>query len=185
MGARTGPVIITFLILLAIFALMWWGWRGRLRRQAGVADLPAIPADAGPPALSVAGQYVTTTSAGDWLDRIAVHGLGIRTNATLELRSTGVLLLRKGAPDIYIAAAAIDDVGTAAGMAGKFVERDGLVVITWTLGGKLVDTGFRTTEATAKKPLLQALKALAPAQAETPTTERPDADTRRKNDENE
>jgi hypothetical protein len=190
-GARTVPVLITLAILLAIFALMWWGWRGRLRRQAGVADLPAVPDDAAPAVLSVAGQYVTTTSAGDWLDRIAVHGMGIRTNAVLELRDTGVLLLRKGAPDIYIAAGALEEVTTQAGMAGKFVEADGLVVITWRLGGKLVDTGFRTTEATAKKPLLQALKALVPAEApqahspQAQRTELPEADTTRRNDENE
>ncbi|WP_245933455.1 PH-like domain-containing protein [Arthrobacter livingstonensis] len=199
MGARTVPVIITFLILLAIFALMWWGWRNRLRRQADVAELPGVPNDVGPSALSVGGQYVTTTSAGDWLDRIAVHGLGIRTNATLEVRDAGVLLLRRGAPDIFIATAALEEITTQAGMAGKFVERDGLVVITWRLGERLVDTGFRTTEATAKKPLLQALQALVPAGApspetaeadtaphtETAQTELPDADISRKNDENE
>ncbi|NVM97927.1 hypothetical protein G6035_04540 [Arthrobacter sp. SDTb3-6] len=164
---------------------MWWGWRGRLRRQAGIAGLPAVPDDAGPAALSVAGQYVTTTSAGDWLDRIAAHGMGIRTNATLELRTTGVLLLRKGAADVYIAADAMTEVSTQAGMAGKFVEKDGLVVITWRLGEKLVDTGFRTTDAAAKKPLVTALRALVPAQPDPPATELPDADHGRKNDENE
>lgn len=209
MGGRTLPVIITLLILLAIFALMWWGWRGRLRRQADVAELPGVPDDVGPPALSVPGQYVTTTSAGDWLDRIAVHGLGIRTNATLEIHGAGVLLLRSGAPDIFIARDALEEVATQAGMAGKFVEKDGLVVITWRLGQKLVDTGFRTTEATAKKPLVHALQALLPAdgapqadepqtdkpqtdkpqtgvpQTGVPQTELPDAATSRKNDENE
>ncbi len=184
MGGRTVPVIITFLVLLAIFALMWWGWRGKLRRQAGVAELPAVPDGCGPAELSVRGQYVTTTSAGDWLDRIAVHGLGIRTNATLEVRSTGVLMLRQGAPDIFIAAAAVEEVATQAGMAGKFVEKDGLVVITWRLGDKLVDTGFRTVEAAAKKPLLHALQALLPADGGAPKN-LPDADIQRKNDENE
>ena len=37
------------------------------------------------PLAAAEGQYVATTTAGDWLDRIAVHGLGIRTNAELSV----------------------------------------------------------------------------------------------------
>jgi hypothetical protein len=48
-------------------------------------------------------------------------------------------------------------------MAGKFVEKDGLAVLTWSLGGTLVDTGFRTRRAEDKARLVAAVQAVAPA----------------------
>ncbi|MGO4385289.1 PH-like domain-containing protein [Specibacter sp. RAF43] len=178
MGERTLPVLLTLLLLVAVFALMGWGWRNKLRRQAGVSALPELPADLGPAVLRVPGQYVVTTAAGDWLERIAVHGLGIRTTAELAVHRAGVVLHRRGAADIFIARDALTEVGTQSGMAGKFVEKDGLVVLTWLLGGTPVDTGFRTRAAEAKRPLLAALAQLLPGSGDQ---ERPDADINGKN----
>ncbi|MHA7305154.1 PH-like domain-containing protein [Arthrobacter sp. TMN-49] len=162
MDERILPGILTLLIVGVAFALMWWGWRNKLKRQGHVGELPAVPADLGAALISVPGQYVVTTSAGDWLDRLAVHGLGIRTPAVVNVYNTAVVLERKGGQSLFIAAAELTDVGTKAGMAGKFVEKDGLVVISWRLAGTEVDTGFRTAEAGAKRPLLEALAALLP-----------------------
>ncbi|WP_269045675.1 PH-like domain-containing protein [Paenarthrobacter sp. Z7-10] len=164
------PTILTVFILLAIFALIGLGWRNRLRRQAGTAPLPAVPAELSVPSLSVEGQYVATTTEGDWLDRLAVHSLGIRTNAVVHVHSEGVLLARSGAPDVFVAADRLDDVRLEAGMAGKFVEAQGLVVLSWRLGDQPVDTGFRTRAAADKKPLLAALTALVPQEPGTRTT---------------
>lgn len=168
--------------LLVIFALMSWGWRNKLRRQSDVAELPAVPENLSEPSLRVAGTYVVTTATGDWLDRIAVHGLGIRTPAELSIHPEGIVLNRKGAQDVFIARQSLSEVTTQAGMAGKFVEKDGLVVMSWLLGEKSVDTGFRTTEAAAKRPLLEALKVLLP---QSSNEYLPDADISRKNNENE
>ena len=153
--------------LAAILALMWLGWRGKLKRQSGVAALPGVPETLGAAVISVPGQYVVTTSTGDWLDRLAVHGLGIRTPAVAHIHPDGVVIVRRGAEDLFIAKAALTAVGTQAGMAGKFVEKDGLVVISWRLGDLEVDTGFRTTEAGAKRPLIDALQALLPEDSDT------------------
>lgn len=186
MGDKTLPAILTLSIIIVVFGLIGWGWRNKLKRQQDVAPLPAVPDDVGPASLSVGGQYVVTTVAGDWLERIAVHGLGIRTNAELSIHPDGVLIARSGAADIFIATQALHEVGTIAGMAGKFVEKDGLVVLTWQLGEQEVDTGFRTAAAEAKKPLLEALKALLPATSEERAEhEVSDADISRKNNENE
>ncbi|WP_207767492.1 PH-like domain-containing protein [Arthrobacter glacialis] len=162
MDERILPGVLTLLIVAVAFALMWWGWRNKLKRQGSVGELPAVPADLGAALISVPGQYVVTTTAGDWLDRLAVHGLGIRTPAVVHVYSTAVVVERKGAQDLFIAAGELTEVGTKAGMAGKFVERDGLVVMSWLLAGTEVDTGFRTAEAGAKRPLLDALTALLP-----------------------
>lgn len=190
MGERTIPAILTLLLIVVIFGMMGWGWRNKLKRQADVPQLPAVPDDLGAPTLNVAGQYVTTTSTGDWLDRIAVHRLGVRTPAELSIHPEGVLVRRKGAPDVFIARAALTEVTTQAGMAGKFVEKDGLVVMSWLLGQMSVDTGFRTHEAVAKRPLVQALKELALNELASNelldgVQDISDADISRKNDENE
>lgn len=152
--------------MLIIFALMAKGWRNKLKRQRSLASLPEAPAELGTPLISVPGQYVVTTTTGDWLDRVAVHNLGIRTPGVVHLHAGGVVIERKGAQDIFIAQHALTQVDTQAGMAGKFVERDGLVVISWNLDDTEVDTGFRTTEAGAKRPLIEALQALLPNDSE-------------------
>ncbi len=166
--SKEALIVISAVVPLAlVVALMWLGWRGKLKRQAGVADLPPVPEDLGPAVISVPGQYVVTTSTGDWLDRLAVHGLGIRTPGVVNVHPEGVVIERKGALDLFIAKDAMTQVATQAGMAGKFVEKDGLVSISWHLADTEVDTGFRTTEAGAKRPLIEALQALLPEDSDT------------------
>ncbi|MDQ6754270.1 MAG: hypothetical protein M3017_12915 [Actinomycetota bacterium] len=155
------PTVLTVIILLVIFALIGLGWRNRLRRQAGTAPLPTVPAALSAPRLSVSGQYVATTTEGDWLDRLAVHSLGIRTNAVVQVHEEGVLIARSGAPDVFVAADRLDGVRLESGMAGKFVESGGLIVLSWRLGEQPVDTGFRTRAAADKAPLVAALTALS------------------------
>ena len=116
------------------------------RRQSDVEQLPPVPADLGMPLAAADGQYVASTTAGDWLDRIAVHGLGIRTNAELTVHPEGVLFERSGARPLFIPAASLSGVRQDSGMAGKFVEKDGLLVLSWTLGQHELDTGFRTRQ---------------------------------------
>ncbi len=164
------PGLAMLAVVAVVFVLLAVGWRNRLKRQSDVEQLPQVPAAPGEPTAAADGQYVTTTTAGDWLDRIAVHGLGIRTNSTLEVYPHGVLYERSGAPALYIPAAAITGVRQDSGMAGKFVEKDGLLVLAWTLGAHELDTGFRTRRAADKDVLYQALQDLissAPAAGAT------------------
>ena len=164
------PGLAMLAVAGVVFVLIAVGWRNRLRRQSDVEQLPQVPAAPGEPTAAAEGQYVATTTAGDWLDRIAVHGLGIRTNATLEVYPHGVLYERSGAPALYIPAASLTDVRQDNGMAGKFVEKDGLLVIAWTHGSHELDTGFRTRRAADKDVLYQALQELissAPAAGAT------------------
>ncbi|MBG6217673.1 hypothetical protein IWX75_002131 [Arthrobacter sp. CAN_A6] len=157
-----GIIATTLGMIALIVALIALGWRGRLRRQSGIGAPPATPSDLGPVLYETEGQYVATTTAGDWLDRVAVHGMGIRSNAVATVHPEGVLLARAGAPDIFIPREDLDSVRLEGGMAGKFVEKDGLVVLTWRLTDKRVDTGFRTRHAAHKPQLLAAAAALTP-----------------------
>lgn len=160
---RLLPGLLMLSLAVVVIALLGIGWRNRLRRQADVDPLPEIPGALGA-ALAVAdGQYVASTTAGDWLDRIAVHNLGIRTNAELSVHPEGVLFDRSGAAPVFIPAASLTGVRQESGMAGKFVEKDGLLVLSWMLGTRELDSGFRTRHADDKTKLLNALQDLIPA----------------------
>ncbi|HST70911.1 MULTISPECIES: PH-like domain-containing protein [Kocuria] len=165
MGPELTTLAATLLVVAALFALIRRGWAARVRRQSGLAPLPGVPAgiEERTPRLAVAGMYVSTTESGAPLERIAAHGLGVRARATVFVFDDGVLYDRDGTPPLFVPAAAITAVGTASGMAGKFVEKDGLAVLTWSLGGTLVDTGFRTRRAEDKARLVAAVQAVAPA----------------------
>ncbi len=151
------------MLLVVAFVLLALGWRNRLRRQSDVDPLPEVPADLGAPLAAADGQYVASTTAGDWLDRIAVQNLGLRTNAELSVHPEGVLFERAGAGPVFIPAGRLTGVRQESGMAGKFVEKDGLLVLSWMLGSRELDTGFRTRRADDKALLLTTLQDLISA----------------------
>ena len=75
----------------------------------------------------------------------------------------GLLLARTGAPDLFIPAPALRGVRLERGMAGKFVEEGGLVVVTWQHGPGELDTGFRPRAAADRDALVAAVDALVGA----------------------
>ncbi|NYE94340.1 hypothetical protein FHU41_000561 [Psychromicrobium silvestre] len=168
------PTIFAIILVLGVFTLIWWGWRNRQRRQADTQPLPEVP-ELTEPLADVEGQYVATTSEGDWLDRIAVHSLGLRTRSRLSVHPEGILFSRSGAPDLFIAKEQYDDVRLESGMAGKFVEKDGLLVLSWRLGEQALDTGFRTQKAAERTPLFELLRSITPHH-ESHSTESNNAD---------
>ena len=157
------PGLAMLAIIAVVFVLIGIGWRNRLRRQSDVEPLPEVPHQLTPALEEAEGQYVATTTAGDWLDRIAVHGLGIRTNAVLQVHPEGILFDRSGAQPLFVPAASVTGIRQDSGMAGKFVEKDGLLVLSWKLGSRELDTGFRTRRAEDKTALLKAFQELIPA----------------------
>jgi hypothetical protein len=162
-------LIFTLVLVGVALTLIAVGWRNRLRRQSDVEPLPEVPAGLGAPLASADGQYVASTTAGDWLDRIAVHQLGLRTNAELSVHPDGVLFDRAGAGPVYIPAGQLTGVRQESGMAGKFVEKDGLLVLSWMLGSRELDTGFRTRRADDKTILFNALQNLISAAPQADT----------------
>jgi hypothetical protein len=181
------PVAVGIWIVLAaaLLAIMWFGWRGRSRRsRALVPALPSRPDDA---ALGEArtqpvdAVYVSSTTAGDWLDRVASHDLGFRSNATVQVFAGGVVVAREGAEDVFVPAADVVEAKTAPGMAGKFVGKDGLVVVTWRLvapgtdGPVTLDTGLRTRHAADRPLLVDAVNALRPQEGAAEAGARDDA----------
>ncbi|WP_026537267.1 PH-like domain-containing protein [Arthrobacter sp. 9MFCol3.1] len=163
MSVKDLSLLFTLVLIGVALALIAVGWRNRLRRQSDVEPLPEVPAGLGAPLAAADGQYVASTTAGDWLDRIAVHHLGIRTNARLSVHPEGVLFERSGAGPVFIPAGRLTGVRQESGMAGKFVEKDGLLVLSWMLGSHELDTGYRTRRAEDKAVLLTTLQNLISA----------------------
>ena len=136
------------LAIVAFFLLCLWGmylgWRRKSRAQSVQVPLfPEIPGSPGEILLESSGIYVSTTTAGNWQDRIVTRGAGLRTNAVWRLHAGGVAVERGGAPDFWIPRAAITGVRRDSKIAGKVMGTDALLILTWLAGDVELDTGFR------------------------------------------
>jgi len=171
------PPAISSILVLALGVLGLWGmrtgWQHRTRRTGGlVPTLPPVPADGSadlgrPRTEPIEATYVSTTVAGDWLDRVTAHGLGLRGPAFVQVFDGGVRILRRGAADLFVPASALRASGTAPGIAGKVVGGDGIALVTWRAPGEgdgvLLDTGLRTRHRTDRPLLVEAVAALTRA----------------------
>jgi hypothetical protein len=144
-----GPRLLLTAVVLAVIGLAIWGMRqGWLHRAARQSEVPPPPA---PPAgmsggAAVPGTYVATTTAGDLLDRIVVHGLGNRGRAELTVRTEGVLIDRVGEPTVWIPTESLRAIRLGTGQAQKAYEAGGLILLRWALGAHEVETGFRADD---------------------------------------
>jgi hypothetical protein len=139
------------LAIVAFFLLCLWGmylgWRRKSRSQSVlVPPFPEIPASLGEPLLESTGVYLSTTTAGNWQDRIVTRGAGLRSNAAWTLYEGGVAVERGGAPDFWIPRDAVTGVRRDNKIAGKVMGTDALLILTWRLGDVELDTGFRGDE---------------------------------------
>ena len=153
--------VLLSLAVLAIFLLclycMWRGWQHRKRRQADLPGFPPPPAETGATVLETTGVYVGTTLGDDWQDRVAVGDVGHRAEAVLRLTEQGVLVEREGASPLWIPAEQVEGARTARGLAGKVMTADGLLVVRWQLGDRVLDTGFRGDDKDVYEQWVRAL----------------------------
>ncbi|MGH3436714.1 MAG: transporter [Sciscionella sp.] len=166
-------LLVSLLIVLVAAAVgMRRGWRNRARRQAALLPaFPEAPADAAraePLLPPMHGVYVSTASAADWQDRIAVGDIGFRAAATLRLSALGLLVERTGASPLWIAAGAIRGARTASALAGKVMGNDGLLVVRWRLAADAdggaeheLDTGFRGDDRNSYPDWVATIRGLA------------------------
>ena len=148
------------LLILALWGLLALGWRRRARRQADipapVPPPPPLPADLAEP---LEGVYVATTRSGAWQDRVVVHTLGRRARVTAHATAEGVLLDRVGEDPIWLPADSITLVDNSPGIAGKVMGvADGILVISWRLGNRLLDTGLRADDLDAQHDWIDAVR---------------------------
>jgi hypothetical protein len=164
MDRTTSTTIVIAVILLALVGMVI-GCRGRQKRQAHLPRPDAVPADTGTELLSAEAFYVATTMADDELNRVAVAGLGFRARATVTATEAGVILSLAGAPEVFIARAALRAIDRATYTIDRVVEKGGLVRLGWTLGDTPVDSYLRLTDPADANALIDAVNSLLP----TPT----------------
>ncbi|MFK0029249.1 MULTISPECIES: hypothetical protein [Streptomyces] len=160
---RIGWVVGLLLFVALLYWLMRQGWKWRGTLQSDLPEPAAVPergtepdgrpdgpadgrADGQPP-LTLTGRYHGSTTAGQWLDRIVAHGLGTRSRAELTLTDAGLDVVRPGARGFHVPAGDLRGARLDKGIAGKVLTENGLLVITWELGGRLLDSGFRADRA--------------------------------------
>ncbi|WP_406413349.1 hypothetical protein OG923_29435 [Streptomyces halstedii] len=148
-SARISWVVGLLLFIAFVYWLMRQGWKWRGRLQSGLPALATTPDDFtdGEPLLTLRGRYHASTTAGRWLDRIVAHGLGTRSRVELTLTGQGLDVVRPGATDFFVPAAALREARLDKALAGKVLPEGGLLVITWAHGETLIDSGFRSDHA--------------------------------------
>jgi hypothetical protein len=154
----------TVLLAAVLYGLMLKGWRSRQRRQADLPEPPVATGDARGVLWPVPGLFVGTTSADDWLDRIAVHRLSDRSTGELLVAEDGVHVSRDGLPELYLPFGSIEQVSIEQSLAGKVVS-GGMLVLNWRLGSRSLATAFRATDHSAHARLRDAITALLPVEA--------------------
>jgi hypothetical protein len=167
---QASAVGLLVLLVGVVWLAMLAGWRRRAARQLASLDLPPLPPTPAEPGAALTadtdGVYVSTTTAGDWLERVTARGLGTRSAATMAVTAAGVSWLRQGAPDVFAATGALVRARRADGIAGKVMPPGGIVLVTWRLGRTELDTGFRPGSAADAERLVSAVERLAHAGSE-------------------
>ncbi|MBF9068707.1 PH-like domain-containing protein [Streptacidiphilus fuscans] len=162
-GDLVGWVIGILLVIALVYWLMRQGWQWRKTVQSGLPDLTAIPARTTETILESEGRYVGTTTAGNWLDRVVAHHLGDRSLVELTLSAEGLKVVRPASQDFFVP---VDDLRGARldkGLAGKVFPEGGLLVVTWRLGDKELDSGFRADRSADHENWVTAIEVLIKA----------------------
>ncbi|MFE9119415.1 hypothetical protein [Streptomyces sp. NPDC007172] len=171
-GGRIGWLVGLALFVALVYWLMRQGWQWRGRLQADLPDLPTAPETLGEAKLKLSGRYHGSTTAGQWLDRIVAHGLGVRSKAELTLTDAGLEVVRPGANDFFVPAAQLREARLDKGIAGKVLTEGGLLVVTWNHGDKLIDSGFRSDRAEQHPAWVEAINSMTEtSERSTPSTE--------------
>ncbi|WP_326764528.1 hypothetical protein OG978_07995 [Streptomyces sp. NBC_01591] len=161
-SARISWVIGLIVLIAFVYWLMRQGWKWRGSLQSGLPELGSTPegfAD-GEKLLTLTGRYHASTTAGQWLDRIVAHGLGTRSRVELTLTDQGLDVVRPGAADFFVPAAALREARLDKGIAGKVLPEGGLLIITWAHGDKLIDSGFRSDRSAEHPAWVEAIDQL-------------------------
>ncbi|WP_326622068.1 hypothetical protein OG863_33040 [Streptomyces decoyicus] len=170
-AARIGWVVGLLVFIVFVYWLMRQGWKWRGTLQGDLPELPATPENPGTPLLTLTGRYHGSTTAGQWLDRIVARGLGTRSRAELTLTGQGLDVVRPGAADFFVPAAALRGARLDKGIAGKVLTEGGLLIVTWEHGGRQIDSGFRSDRADEHPAWVEALNELSTTEHHTSTTE--------------
>lgn len=174
-SARIGWAVGLLIFIALVYWLMRQGWKWRGSLQSDLPELPQAPEAAAPGEvrLRLSGRYHGSTTAGQWLDRIVAHGLGVRSRVELTLTDAGVEVVRPGATDFFVPAGQLRAARLDKGIAGKVLAEGGLLILTWQHGERLLDSGFRSDRAAEHTAWVEAVNLMNQSIAtdHTPTTD--------------
>lgn len=156
---RLAFTLIWIAIVLLAFAAMWWGWRARARRDAGVLGASAAPVGELVARFGSAGevQYVSTTPAGEPLTRVAAPGLRYRGPAEIAVHLDGATVEVAGERPVHLAAAQLLGGGVASRRVGKAVEAGGLALLRWRSGDRELESSFRFASREEQERFVRAI----------------------------
>ena len=161
--------------LVVVVGLLYWlmrqGWLWRRTQQSGIPPLPVAPKTTTPAILELEGRYLGTTTAGNWLDRVVAHRLGERSLVELTLSAEGLNVVRPASASFFVPIAELRGARTDQAIAGKVVPEGGLLVVTWTLEGTALDSGFRADHPDEHTAWVEAVNELATRTTKTKKTE--------------
>jgi len=151
---------IAFFVVLAglVVLLMWWGWRGRRRRSAGVEAPLGEPT--GETTAVYDGLYVATTRHDAPLDRLAVSHLSFRSRVQVTVTTDGIALAQPASPTLFLPASRLVGAGRATWTIDRVVERDGLVLVAWRSADDTVCDTYIRLQSAAPEALVSAIDAL-------------------------
>ncbi|MFF0475533.1 hypothetical protein [Streptomyces sp. NPDC004284] len=177
-AGRLGWIAGLLLFVVLVYWLMRQGWKWRGSLQSDLPELPTRPSPTttlngggkppqpgmpqapGEAKLTLSGRYHGSTTAGQWLDRIVAHGLGTRSRVELTLTDAGIEVVRPGANDFFVPAAALREARLDKGIAGKVLAEGGLLIVTWEHGGEQLDSGFRSDRAAEHTAWVEAINSM-------------------------
>lgn len=162
-GDLVGWVIGLLLVIALVYWLMRQGWNWRKTVQSGLPEPAAAPSHATETILETEGRYVGTTTAGDWLNRIAAHRLGERSLVELTLSAEGLKVVRPASQSFFIPVGDLRGARLDKGIAGKVFPEGGLLVVTWQLGDQRLDSGFRADRSSDHDTWVTAIEVLIKA----------------------
>jgi hypothetical protein len=166
-AARIGWLVGLALFIALVYWLMREGWKWRGTLQGDLPELPVVPSEPGAVRLTMTGRYHGSTTAGQWLDRIVAHGLGTRSRVELTLRDAGLDVVRPGAADFFVPVEQLREARLDKGIAGKVLTEGGLLVVTWELGDRLIDSGFRSDHAAEHNEWVETLNHMIDKSSDT------------------
>lgn len=173
---RLAWTAVLLALVVWLIVATWRSWRRRQAVAEGAFALPPVPDPLSAVVAEAEGTYLGTTSVGTGVVDFRLfpgHDLAFPAAGRMAVLADGVLFARTGGADVFVPATELRRVSLADGFAGRYVERNGVVVVEWALPARSADgapaelnTGYRVRSAADVGPVVRALQSIAPGAAE-------------------